>query len=308
MEVMIAAICFASVGIALFAFWKYVRLKRDVYTYTKKLETAIGQMLKQEAFKADVGETDDLWGKIYGRLARLSRLYLHKNAEISKEQEQLRELVSDISHQTKTPITNIRLYLEMMTEEADPDRNREYLAKMGGQVDKLDFLLQSMVKMSRLETGMIKIQKQNTLLADTLAAAISNVVIAAERKHIQMDVQYDEQLTLNHDKKWTAEAIFNLLENAVKYTADGGKIHIVVCRQELFTKISIADTGKGIVPERQATVFNRFYREPEVHDQEGLGIGLYLARKIITLQNGYIEVQSQVGQGSTFMIYLPNRD
>ena len=142
--------------VALFAFWKYVRLKRDVYTYTQKLETAIGQMLKQEAFKADIGETDDLWGKIYGRLARLSRLYLHKNAEISKEQEQLRELVSDISHQTKTPITNIRLYLEMMTEEADPDRNREYLAKMGGQVDKLDFLLQSMVKMSRLETGMIK--------------------------------------------------------------------------------------------------------------------------------------------------------
>ena len=87
MEVMIAAICFVSVGVALFAFWKYVRLKRDVYAYTQKLETAIGQMLKQEEFKADIGETDDLWGKIYGRLARLSRLYLHKNAEISEEQE-----------------------------------------------------------------------------------------------------------------------------------------------------------------------------------------------------------------------------
>ena len=85
-------------------------------------------------------------------------------------------------------------------------------------------------------------------------------------------------------------------------------IHVVVCRQELFTKISIEDTGKGIAPERQATIFTRFYREPEVHDKEGIGIGLYLAREIITLQNGYIEVQSQIGQGSKFIIYLPNRD
>ena len=179
---------------------------------------------------------------------------------------------------------------------------------MNGQVDKLDFLLQSMVKMSRLETGTIKIQKKNTPLADTLAMAISNVVIKAEKKKIKIDVQYDEQLEINHDKKWTAEAIFNILDNAVKYTEEGGTIHIVVCRQELFTKISIEDTGKGIALERQAAVFTRFYREPEVHDKDGIGIGLYLAREILTLQNGYIEVHSQVGHGSTFLIYLPNRD
>jgi len=138
--------------------------------------------------------------------------------------------------------------------------------------------------------------------------AISNVVIKADKKNIKIDVQYDEQLMLKHDKKWTAEAIFNILDNAVKYTEVGGNIHVVVCRQELFTKISIEDTGKGIAPERQATIFTRFYREPEVHDKEGIGIGLYLAREIITLQNGYIEVQSQIGQGSKFIIYLPNRD
>lgn len=216
--------------------------------------------------------------------------------------------MSDISHQTKTPIANIKLYLEMMADETEPDRNQEYLKKMNGQVDKLDFLLQSMVKMSRLETGTIKIQKQNSPIADTLAMAISNVVIRAEKKHIKIDVQYEESLRLNHDKKWTAEALFNILDNAVKYTEDGGNIHINVCRQELFTKISVRDTGKGIAPERQATIFNRFYREPEVHDSDGIGIGLYLAREIITLQNGYIEVRSKAGHGSTFMICLPNKD
>ena len=86
------------------------------------------------------------------------------------------------------------------------------------------------------------------------------------------------ELVLKHDKKWTAEAIFNILDNAVKYTEVGGNIHIVVCRQELFTKISIEDTGKGIALERQATIFTRFYREPEVHDNDGIGIGLIFSK------------------------------
>lgn len=308
MEVIIFVILCVSVIVAVFALWKYICLKQDVYDYTEKLDTAINDMLKNEELQISSYEKDDLWGKIYERLVRLSCLYTHNHSEILEEKNKLKELVSDISHQTKTPIANIKLYLEMMADETDDNRNQEYLKKMNSQVDKLDFLLQSMVKMSRLETGTIKIQKQNIPLADTLAAAISNVVIKADKKNIQIDVEYDEQVRLNHDRKWTAEAIFNILDNAVKYTDAGGNIHIVVCRQELFTKISIEDTGKGIATERQGAIFNRFYREPEVHDTEGIGIGLYLAREIITLQNGYIEVQSQAGLGSTFMIYLPNRD
>ncbi len=308
MEVMFFIIIFVLAFIAAFALWKYVHLKHDVYEYTEKLDNAISHMLKNEELKTIPHENDDLWGKIYERLFRLSYLYTHKNLEISEEKDKLKELVSDISHQTKTPIANIKLYLDMMEDETDFNNNKEYLKKMNSQVDKLDFLLQNIVKMSRLETGTIKIQKQNVPLADTLAKAISNVVIKADKKNIKIDVQYDEQLVLKHDKKWTAEAIFNILDNAVKYTEVGGNIHIVVCRQELFTKISIEDTGKGIALERQATIFTRFYREPEVHDKEGIGIGLYLARKIITQQNGYIEVQSQAGQGSKFMIYLPNRN
>ena len=96
------------------------------------------------------------------------------------------------------------------------------------------------------------------------------------------------------------------MDNAVKYTESGGFIWISVEQGEIFTKISIKDTGKGIPLERHGTIFNRFYREPEVHDNEGVGIGLYLAREIVSMQNGYIEVQSEVGKGSIFNIYLPN--
>ena len=110
---------------------------------------------------------------------------------------------------------------------------------------------------------------------------------------------------IRHDSKWTEEAIYNILDNALKYTEPGGKIHIQTERQELFFKISISDTGKGIAPERQAEIFTRFYREPEVHDKPGVGIGLYLARTIMELQKGYIEVQSEIGKGACFRLYFP---
>ena len=164
---------------------------------------------------------------------------------------------------------------------------------MNLQADKLDFLLQSMVKISRLETGTIKIQKQKLPITRTLAESIAAVVPKADKKKIQIFVECQENLAVEH---------------AVKYTQAEGRVYISVCRQEIFTRISIKDTGKGIAAERQGAVFNRFYREPEIHDSEGIGIGLYLARKIIIMQNGYIELESQAGQGSTFKIYLPNMD
>ena len=105
------------------------------------------------------------------------------------------------------------------------------------------------------------------------------VVPRAEAKKIQIRVDCDENLAVSHDRKWTGEALFNILDNGVKYTGEGGKIDISVCRQEIFTKISITDNGKGIAPERQGRIFQRFYREPEIHDSEGIGIGLYLARE-----------------------------
>lgn len=174
------------------------------------------------------------------------------------------------------------------------------------QTDKLDFLLQSMVKMSRLENGIIRIRKEKNRLKQTLTAAVSQIVPAASKKSLQLHVTCDEDFILKYDAKWTEEAIFNVLDNAVKYTNFGGCIYVRVIRQEIFTKISIQDTGKGILPERQAEIFSRFYREPEIHDVNGVGIGLYLTRKILELQNGYIEVRSEKAKGSEFCMYLPN--
>lgn len=233
---------------------------------------------------------------------RLSKVNHRKNAEVKAEKDQIKELISDISHQTKTPIANIKLYLEIMESKNDISSS---LKKMSRQIDKLHFLLQSMVKMSRLETGIIEVRSAKSPVIETLAIAVSDIVALAEKKNIELHVDCDEHIMLFHDKKWTGEAIFNLLDNAVKYTDCNGKIFISVKEQEMFTRISVKDTGKGIAPDRQAAIFTRFYREPEIHHVDGIGVGLYLARKIITLQNGYIEVVSELSKGTDFRIYLP---
>lgn len=291
-------------GICVWLIWKLHRQKNDIYEFNRNLEQCLDELISEKEIPIPDARQDSLWNKIYDKLYRLSKINYRKNMEVNAEKNQIKELISDISHQTKTPIANIKLYLEILQNDSEVNAS-EFLSKMNGQIEKLDFLLQSMVKMSRLETGVIEVHPVKIPVIDTLATAVSDVVSYADKKNIELHVDCDENIMLSHDKKWTAEAIFNLLDNAVKYTNHNGKIYISVKEQEMFIRISVKDTGKGIAPDRQAAIFSRFYREPEIHDMDGIGVGLYLARKIIALQNGYIEVVSEVGKGADFRIYLP---
>ncbi len=295
----------ACTGIAvIFLLWKLWYFKREVYDYTEQLEQWLDDIISDKEI-TQVDE-DTLQSKISEKINRINRIFQQKKEETLKEKKSIQEIISDISHQTKTPIANMKLYLELLKEEPISEKGTIFIENLESQTDRLNFLFQSMVKMSRMETGIIKIQQGQANLSETLGKAVAAIVPKAEKKQIQLFVQCGEDILINHDKKWTAEAIFNILDNAVKYTNAGGNIKITVTVLEIYTRISIQDSGKGIAIERQAEIFQRFYREPEVHDQEGIGIGLYLARKIIELQNGYIEVRSQKNHGSNFQIYLLN--
>ena len=251
---------------------------------------------------------DSLWGRTETQLARAAHLFQRKSEESRRERVQIKGLISDISHQTRTPVSNMKLYIEFLGEEELSEDGRQFLKKLQNQVERLDFLMQSMVKMSRLETGILQIQKEPGDICETLRRAVVAVVPDAAVKQIDLFMESSGEVMIDHDGRWTQEAVFNILDNAVKYTESGGEIHVALTRQEIFLKISISDTGKGIVPERQAEIFTRFYREPEVHDKPGVGIGLYLARRIMELQKGYIEVESEPGEGAEFRLYLPWRD
>ena len=260
----------------------------------------------QEPARAEDRET--IFARISYRLSRLYGILQENRRKVDEERRELQTLVSDISHQVKTPVANLKMVTDtLLAKPVTEQERRDFLHGIRSQTDKLEFLVQSMGKASRLETGAVTLEKKDVPLLDTLAQAMSGIVYGAEQKGISVEVQCPEDLRVSHDSKWTAEALFNLLDNAVKYTPAGGKISVSVEQWEMHVKLDVTDTGKGIPESRQAAIFRRFYREEEVHDQPGVGIGLYLAREIISRQGGYIKVTSEVGRGSTFSVFLPRR-
>jgi len=282
-------------------------LRKKISIFSNEICRTIDDMMNCRNEPIVNTEEETLLSRISLRLSRLYGILQENRHQTAKEKEDLQELISDISHQVKTPIANLKMVNStLMSRTMTKDEQKYFLQAMEGQLNKLDFLMQSMIKTSRLEAGIITLVQNHDKIYDTIAEAMGGVLILAEKKQMNMTIDCDQNLIVHHDKKWTAEAIFNILENAVKYTNTGGNITVNVERQEMYTKIEISDNGKGISESRQAKIFKRFYREPEVQEFEGSGLGLYLARKIISMQCGYIMVNSEIQKGSTFSIFLLN--
>ena len=244
--------------------------------------------------------------RIGHRLARLYQIMQENRRRVDEERQELQTLVSDISHQVKTPVSNLKMATDTLLEKPMTEAERtDFIRGIRSQTDKLDFLFQALVKTSRLETGVITLEKQDAVIGDTLVSAINGVLAPMEQKEISLSVDCPSDLTISHDSRWTSEALFNILDNAVKYTSAGGSIQVRVRDWEMYLRIDVTDTGRGIPEHSQGTIFKRFYRDEAVHDIDGVGIGLYLAREIITMQGGYITVESKVGEGSTFSVFLP---
>lgn len=276
--------------------------------FTSNLCRTLDNMIdgNEELQKSNDSET--LFARINHRLIRLYEIMQKNRHKVDMERQELQMLISDISHQVKTPVSNLQMVTDtLLTKPVSEEERMDFLQGIRSQTDKLDFLFQALVKTSRLETGAIRLEKKDSSLFHTLAQAMSSIVYAAEKKEIAVSVDCPENLIISHDSKWTSEALFNLLDNAVKYTPPGGKISVSVVLWEMYVELKVTDTGKGISESNQASIFRRFYREEEVHEQQGVGIGLYLAREIVTRQGGYIKVVSEPGHGSEFSIMLPVR-
>lgn len=253
-------------------------------------------------------EAETSLARISHRLERLYNIMQVNRYKVEEEKTELQSLVSDISHQTKTPIANLKMVNDTLLNRTMPkEKQMEFLQATGSQLEKLEFLIQAMVKTSRLETGVITLEKKQTLFIDTLTIAINGVLAPMEKKQIALSVDCPENLSVFHDSRWTAEALYNLLDNAVKYTPTDGNVGVKVLEWEMYVKIDVIDTGKGIPESEHGAIFKRFYREETVHEIDGIGIGLYLAREIITMQGGYIKVTSSVSNGSKFSVFLPQK-
>ena len=271
---------------------------------TKKTIDTIENMLN-EAVKGNFSEKSFDETRLSSLETRFAH-YLSASVVSARNVDKIKSLIADISHQTKTPIANLLLYSELLLEEDTGNLSAqmcENIVQLHAQSEKLQFLIDSLVKLSRLENGILQLAPQEEALKPMLTLAVKETESKARAKGLEL-ILHDMDEKAYFDSKWTLEAICNILDNAVKYTNEGS-ISLSVTAYEMFVRIDIKDSGIGIKEEEFSKIFSRFYRSEDTKNMEGVGIGLYLSRQIISGEGGYIKVSSVYGRGSTFSVFLP---
>ena len=273
------------------------RTRRILESLNRMLDIAMQGNFTEDSFD------ETMLSALESKLAHYLAASTVSAKNVRSEKEKLKALIGDISHQTKTPIANILLYTQLLSEQPG---NTACLDALEGQTKKLQSLIEALVKTSRLESGVIALHPVPGKLLPMLESAVSQLAPKAAAKGIPIVLEATDADAV-FDPKWTEEAVYNLLDNAVKYTSAGGAVRVTVTAYQMFSAIHVSDTGPGIAEEEQPRVFQRFYRGAEHAEEEGVGIGLYLVRQIAEGQGGYVKVSSQPGAGSTFSLYLPRK-
>lgn len=267
---------------------------------TLLIEALVEQQERQIFSEAE----DTLTARLQHQLLKLRNILTAQNQMLAQEKEQIKTLISDISHQIKTPIAAANTFAELLGDgELSAEERTEYITTLQMSLGKLTFLTNSLIKMSRLESGIISLKPEKNSLNEIVLQAVKTVYAKAKEKGILITFECDQAFEAVLDFNWTAEAISNVIDNAVKYTPQGGFVRLQITEYPSFLRLDISDSGVGIPEEEQAKIFGRFYRGKQSVGTDGVGIGLYLTREIINRQNGYMKVSSDEN-GSTFSMFL----
>ena len=247
---------------------------------------------------------DTLLSRLQHQLLKLRSILIKQNQLLDHEKKQIKALISDISHQIKTPVASANTFVQLLNDDTlSEEERKEYIAILQGSLEKLTFLVNSLVKMSRLESGIIALKPEKNSLNDIILQAVKSVYSKAKAKDITIVFDCEEDYKLYLDFNWTTEAITNVLDNAVKYTQNGGTVRLNITEYASYLRLDITDNGIGIPEEEQAQIFNRFYRGKYSAGVDGVGIGLYLTRDIMNKQKGYIKVISDETR-TTFALFF----
>lgn len=275
----------------------------------RRLEMMLDAALSGDFQENDYDETK--LSRLESKWKRFLAASMLSRENLNREKENVKSLVSDISHQTKTPMTNIRLYASLLGEliEAETGMQRQeeaavMIGELMRQTEKLEFLIQALTKMSRLESNIVEVRPEQQPITPLLQDVVAEAAMKADGKNITIRNVYAGEAFACFDYKWTKEALGNVLDNAVKYSPPGSTVTLSVLEYEMYLAVSVCDEGRSIREEEIPKIFGRFYRAEEVSQEEGVGIGLYLTREILRKENGYVKVKSQPEKGSEFLLYL----
>ncbi|MDD3219340.1 MAG: ATP-binding protein [Lachnospiraceae bacterium] len=304
----------------------YFIQKKERLHELEKIEKLTRSVLDGNTLKVTAAGEESIYAKIEYEIIRTQEMLCGREEEIRKNHDKMQKLISEIAHQIRTPLTNIKTYQtilkQKMTEvkmteaniseaniseaniskaiiskenKADGDIKgitvRDCMLAMEKSEEKLNFLVESFIKMSRMEQHIIQIKKGEGDILQTIRNVLGQIQLAAEKKHLKFDITIPKQMVCLHDANWLGEAIYNVLDNAVKYSEDGGIVKIEVSQNDMLFSIGVRDFGLGIEQGEENKIFQRFYRGERVTTQEGLGIGLYFSREIVNLHGGFLRAK-----------------
>ena len=303
MEVKIVITVLVIMIISLMCLTCYYRKKSNKLYY--QIDELMDMILENISIK-DVTLKEGPSSVLAHKIHKVQEKLLIETNRAETEKEQIKHLISNMSHQLKTPLANVIMYEDILYEKLEDDQNKNFLFKMKNQTDKIDWILNSLFKMVKLEQNIMQFDVSNNPIKDTIAMAMTTVYEKAEKKKIGIKVTGFGNEICWHNQAWTAEVFVNLLENAIKYSEVHSRIIISLHTYEMYSEICVKDSGIGIPETDLQKIFARFYRGKNVDNYEGSGIGLYLSKLIVEKEKGYITVDSQVGKGSCFHVFLQN--
>lgn len=300
---MILCACFISIFFSVALFVVFLFYNRSRKKQTEKITECVRRVNKGDYTLCAESYSEDELSLLNDEIYKTT-LMLREQAENStKDRANLKDSLSDISHQLKTPLTSVIVMLDNMIddEEMPPEIRREFLWSMKRQTNNISFLVKSILTLSKLDANTVDFKKSNVSISELITKCVDNTEVVAEINDVEIKTEIESDFELSCDRKWLCEALTNIVKNCIEHTQAGGYVKIKSEKNKIYTLISIEDNGCGIDSEDLPNIFKRFYKGKN-SDENSVGIGLALAKTIIEKDGGYISVDSKVGKGSLFEI------
>lgn len=278
----------------LFTKWRYRELEKLSYF----LQRIASGDIHLDVRDNDEGELSLLKSHIY----KVTRMLAEQKSGLQEEKAKLTDAISDISHQLKTPLTSMIVMADLLRDERlDDVKKDEFIRNIQVQLERMEWLVSALLKLSKIDAGTVIFKKEKIPVRSLIERAVEPLLIPIDIKMLQLSISGENEATFVGDFHWTVEALINIIKNCVEHTDEGGEITISFSENPLYTDITISDTGKGIPKEDLPYIFKRFYKGKNASD-DSVGIGLAMAHRIITSQQGDIQVTSETNSGTTFHI------
>ena len=300
---LLAGLLAVSVAVSLWQFLSYRKREKDTAELISYLMRVQDRLELPEMSRCTEGQFGILQSEIYKLVALLGEQY----AGEKKQKKYLADMLSDISHQIKTPMTAITIMNDLLkTPGLSEEKRLTYADKIDSQTERIRWLVQNLLTMSRLEADMLELKAEELSAEELLVEVLNPLYVMAEAKGVDLQVEIAPEIRLSCDRKWTTEALSNIVKNCIEHTDEGGEVSVAVRQSNFSTDFAIKDTGEGIAKEHLPYIFDRFYRAPG-SSSESVGIGLSMSKQLILRQNGTIEVKSELGVGTEFTVRLYRR-